>query len=188
VSSDPVAVFRGAPRPDIAQEFVAFCLSDEGQLLWNLKPGEPGGPQKIALRRLPVRRDLYTAANLKRFSDGDALPYERAKGFIYRKDLTGGALPAITALFRAMCMDPHDEMKSAWIAMNEPAGAGNNSKVSATFFDVSHVSYDRLMREFLPLFDKSSTLAGRRAMEKVSAVFRANYLRAGELAGKEGSP
>jgi len=188
VSSDPVAVLRGAPRPDIAQEFVAFCLSDEGQLLWNLKPGEPGGPEKVALRRLPVRRDLYTAANLKRFSDGDALPYERAKGFIYRKDLTGGALPAITALFRAMCMDPHEEMKTAWRVMNEKDGGGDGSPAAAKFFDVSHVSHDSLMRELAPLFEKSGTLAGRREMEKLSEVFRSNYLRACELAGKEGSP
>src|SRR5690606_20130872 len=77
LSVDPVAVFRGAPRPDIAQEFVRFCLSDEGQLLWNLRVGEPGGPREASPRRLPVRRDLYTPENLARFADPDALPYER---------------------------------------------------------------------------------------------------------------
>ncbi|WP_367872081.1 ABC transporter substrate-binding protein [Luteolibacter sp. Populi] len=85
ISVDPIAVFRGAPSPQIAQEFVTFVLSDQGQLLWNLKVGIPGGPREASPRRLPVRKDLYTPENITgKFADPVALPYERSGGFEYR--------------------------------------------------------------------------------------------------------
>ncbi|WP_367870446.1 ABC transporter substrate-binding protein [Luteolibacter sp. Populi] len=187
VSVDPVAVLSGAPRPDIAQEFVRFCLSDEGQLLWNLKLGEPGGPRNSALRRLPVRRNLYAPEHLRRFSDPDAMPYERDDKFVYRKGLTGGSLQVITAIFRAMCMDPHGEMKSAWMAMNQTSRSPESSLAGGIFFDVSHVSYAR-MNELVPLFAGNQASLARREMTAVSAIFRKNYLQARDIATKERNP
>lgn len=187
VSVDPVAVLTGAPHPDIAQEFVRFCLSDEGQLLWNLKLGEPGGPRKSALRRLPVRRDLYTPEHLRHFSDPDAFPYERADQFVYQKDLTGGSLQAITAIFRAMCMDPHDELSYAWRAINESSKGPATRAATEIFFDVSHVSYARL-NEFVLLFSKNDIPLAMREMTAVSEIFRRNYLRARETVKKMRKP
>jgi iron(III) transport system substrate-binding protein len=51
-SVDPVALLRGAPNKKVAVAFIEFSLSMEGQKLWNLKPGAPGGPAYFALRRL----------------------------------------------------------------------------------------------------------------------------------------
>ncbi len=186
LSVDPIGVMRGAPRPDIAQEFVRFCLSAEGQLLWNLRGGEPRGPRKTSLRRLPVRRDLYTPENLLRFADGDALPYERAGEFVYREELTGRAFGTMMALIRAMCIDPHEEMKSAWRAMCRGTGPGvslDDSEAGAVFFDVSHVSYERLMSELVPLVaNEGDKLATMREMTRISSAFRENYLNAAKLA------
>ena len=53
VGVDPIGVFRGAPDPALASEFIEFMVSEKGQKLWNWKPGTPGGPQRYALRRLP---------------------------------------------------------------------------------------------------------------------------------------
>ncbi len=192
LSVDPIGVMRGAPRPDIAQEFVRFCLSDEGQLLWNLRVGEAGGPREASPRRLPVRRDLYTPENLQRFADGDALPYERTGGFEYQGELTGKGFRAITALFRAMCIDPHEEMKAAWREMRENAGPGRaleDGAAGEVFFDVSHVSYERVMNELVPLLaNRDDTLSAMREMTKISITFRENYLNAAKLARKGGRP
>lgn len=191
LSVDPVAVFRGAPRPDIAQEFVQFCLSDEGQLLWNLRVGEPGGPRQVSPRRLPIRRDLYTPANLARFSDPDALPYERTGDFVYRPDLTGKAFTALGAIFRAMCIDPHEELKEAWHEMHATgprmtSKAGNEAEF--VFHDVSHVSYARVMDELVPLLaDKRDRLSAVKEMNRISRIFRENYRRAAEVARKGGA-
>ncbi len=43
MSADPVAILTGAPNPEIAQEFVKFCLTEEAQRLWFQKPGTEGG-------------------------------------------------------------------------------------------------------------------------------------------------
>ncbi|MGA2499760.1 MAG: hypothetical protein ABSH20_18650, partial [Tepidisphaeraceae bacterium] len=69
VSCDPVSLLRGAgaqaPKDRRAEtrqaaiRFIEFVLSEDGQKLWTYKPGSPGGPEKYALRRLPIRLDFY---------------------------------------------------------------------------------------------------------------------------------
>src|ERR1035437_4306376 len=44
VSVDPISLVRGAPHRELAERFIDFCLSPEGQQLWNTRVGEPGGP------------------------------------------------------------------------------------------------------------------------------------------------
>jgi len=191
LSVDPIAVFRGAPNMEIAQEFVTFCLSRDGQLLWNLKVGEPGGPRETSPRRLPVRRDLYTTDTLPMFSDPGALPYERSGGFEYKKDLTNPAFKALAQIFRAMCIDPHQEMKHAWMEMRENTGPAvkiEDTPAGKAFFDTSHLTYDRLMKEIVPLIAKKDPLATLREMSAISETFRSNYMKAAGLAEKGGRP
>ena len=68
-------MLRGAPHPEIALAFIEFVLSPDGQKLWNYRVGTPGGPEKFALRRLPVRKDFYVAANEPYRSDPGIDPY-----------------------------------------------------------------------------------------------------------------
>ena len=178
---DSVAVFRGAPHMEIAQEFVAFMLSDRGQLLWNKKPGSPGGPKDRALRRLPVRRDLYTEEFLTDCTDAEAMPYERTGQFVYQPELTGSAFNALRLIFRAMCMDPHEEMKEAWEKL-AVEGEGDLT----LFFDVSPVSYEWVMHELVPLMKNGEPIKLTRTMTEISKQFRENYSKAAE--GKGGRP
>lgn len=180
LSVDPVAVLRGAPNMAIAQEFVNFSLSERGQLLWNYRPGTPGGPARSALRRLPVRRDLYTPERLENFSDPDALPYERTGKFVYQPELTKPAFDALRLIFRAMCMDPHEELRRVW----ETNGEGP-PPADSPCFDISPVSYDKVMSELVPLIESGDALELTRRTAEISAWFRANYRSA---AGKGGPP
>ena len=50
VDSDPIAIAKGAEHRELAERFVRFVLSDDGQRLWNTRPGAPGGPRETALR------------------------------------------------------------------------------------------------------------------------------------------
>ncbi|MFO0831986.1 MAG: extracellular solute-binding protein [Phycisphaerales bacterium] len=75
IDADPASILRGGPDPELAKRFVEFCLSEEGQLLWQLRsqrdPGhvenpkdEAGrtmGPRMYELRRMPVRQDIIRA-------------------------------------------------------------------------------------------------------------------------------
>ena len=56
---DPISMLRGAPHAQIANRFIEFVLSEQGQCLWCLPPCEPMGPERYALYRQPVRRDVY---------------------------------------------------------------------------------------------------------------------------------
>jgi iron(III) transport system substrate-binding protein len=80
ISVDPIAMLRGAPDPELATAFMEYVLSEEGQGLWGYRVGVTGGPEKTALRRLPARRDFYTADKTALMSDGAEMPYLKSAG------------------------------------------------------------------------------------------------------------
>lgn len=119
VGVDAIALFRGAPHPHTAHAFLEFVFSPEGQALWNNKPGTPNGPQRTALRRLPIRKDMYSPARLQYFSDPSVLPYEQAQEFTYEPSWTAPRFDALRLGVRAMCIDTHDELTSTWQLLAE---------------------------------------------------------------------
>ncbi|OYU98862.1 MAG: iron ABC transporter substrate-binding protein, partial [Verrucomicrobiales bacterium VVV1] len=84
-SVDPVALLRGAKNKEVAIAFIEYVLSMDGQKLWNFQTGAPGGPERFALRRLPVRRDFYAREDWSKLrSDPEAQPFEQKEQLIYR--------------------------------------------------------------------------------------------------------
>lgn len=76
IDADPASIIRGGPEPELAKRFIEFCLSIEGQALWQFPPrtspasasnpmiagtDERMGPVQYRLRRMPVRRMMYAA-------------------------------------------------------------------------------------------------------------------------------
>lgn len=178
LSGDPIAVFRGAPNARVAQAFVEFVVSQQGQILWNAKPGAAGGPVAKALRRMPVRRDVYTTENWAIFTDGERMPYEGTGAFVYRPELTSKAFRTIRNLVRCMGIDAHDEMKQAWAELR---AAGFPAEATAVFFDVSAVAYNVMGQGDAKLESKDGLVAAQRASE-IGARFRAQYVKAAAMA------
>lgn len=178
LSGDPIAVMRGAPNPTVAQAFVEFVVSEPGQILWNAKPGTPMGPMAKALRRMPVRRDMYTAEHRANFTDGEHLPYEETGAFVYRPELTGKAFRTIRNLVRVVGIDSHEEMKSSWKALR---AANFPPQATAVFFDVTILDYTVMGQGDALLDAKDGLVAAKRASE-IGAKFRAQYQKAEELA------
>jgi ABC-type Fe3+ transport system substrate-binding protein len=178
LSGDPIAVMRGAPNPQVAQAFVEFVLEDAGQILWNAKPGTANGPVSKALRRMPVRRDIYSPQNQEHFSDGNMNPYEATGEFVYRPELTGKAFGTIRALVRIVGIDSHEEMKSAWKALREANFPPEAMKV---FFDVSVLDY-QTMKEGDPGLSSADALEAAARASELGAHFRAQYQRAEAMA------
>jgi len=129
VSADPISLLRGAPNREIAVRFVEFVISPEGQQLWTYRPGTIGGPQRFALRRLPIRRDFYPAPEHPelhnrhrehlRFSTDDLAdpsidPYQLARTFTYYPRWTASHFGVHRNLIRAMAMDAGHELQNAW--------------------------------------------------------------------------
>ncbi|MFN0129222.1 MAG: ABC transporter substrate-binding protein [Verrucomicrobiales bacterium] len=111
---DAIAMFRGAPNPAVAHAFLEFVLLPEGQALWNHRPGTPGGPRRMSLRRLPIRRDMYGPDQLVHFADPEVRPYEHAAEFTYVPSWTANRFNALRLGVRVMCIDTHAELTETW--------------------------------------------------------------------------
>jgi iron(III) transport system substrate-binding protein len=170
-------MFRGAPNADVAREFIAYVFSEEGQKLWNWKVGTPGGPEKYALRRMPLLPSLY-AGEFKPFrADPDVEPYELAKTFTYHEKWTAPLFRPIGFIFRVMCIDTHDELTEAWHALNQ---AGLPPDALAVLENVDAVDYAAAggrIREALGDKIKEVRLA-----KELADHFRQQYRRAADMA------
>ncbi len=181
LSSDPVAVLKGAPHAEVAQGFVEFCLSLEAQMLWFGKPGVSNGPKQRALHRTPIRRDIYTPDILALTTMPGARPYQDPGNFTYQKELTGGAFNTLRQLVKVMCIDSHEEMKSAWLAMSK---AGMPADALAVFSDVSIMPYSQGGKGD-PGFDGTDPLKTAAHAARIGEWFRANYRKAEQLAKQQ---
>lgn len=179
--ADPIAMFRGAPRPDLAHAFLRFVVSPEGQRLWNFRVGAPGGPSRTSLRRLPVRRDAYLPEELAYFTDPEDLPYQRGDFFTYRPEWTAESFEAIRFIIGIMCVNTHNELRDAWRAI---AQAGIPDEALEVFEDLGMVNYELANGGISEVLDGGSRLEEVRLARDLSDYFRGQYRRAERLARK----
>jgi ABC-type glycerol-3-phosphate transport system substrate-binding protein len=179
-SVDPIALLRGAPDREVAEAFIEYTLTLEGQKLWNFKPGTPGGPVRFALRRLPVRQDFYAHEEWKALrSDPDAAPFADEEHLIYHPEWTSGVFREMAFVVGAMCLDTHDELVSAWRAI---IAAGMPPQAMAKLSDMSAVDYDRTRGAIRQAFNSKDKVDEIRIASEVSAAFRRQYREAEALA------
>jgi iron(III) transport system substrate-binding protein len=124
IDADPVSILRGCPHPELAKHFVEFCLSEEGQALWQLpsqtdprgeknpkgEDGKPLGPRQYELRRMPARRVMYEKY-LDQFID-KANPFEIAS-----KTKPAGWRGALGMMMGAFAIDNAHLQRRAWAAL-----------------------------------------------------------------------
>lgn len=172
VSVDPVGMLRGAPDPELATAFMEFVLSDAGQGLWGLKAGVPGGPTKVALRRLPVRRDWYAEWRLPMMSDAEERPFEKAKQFHYEADWTGPVFNAVRFLIRVMCLDTHMELREAWV---ELARAGFPDEATRSFHELGMIDFDKAATHVTQTLASRDKAQETRLARQLGEAFRKQY-------------
>lgn len=124
IDADPVSVLRGGPEPELARAFIAYCLSDEGQALWNLPSqrdprgsGNPSvqdagksvrlGPVVSNLRRLPIRREFYRTYG--KYMTDQVDPYAIAS-----QNTPKGWRDAIAPMMAAFAVDVMRDQHEAW--------------------------------------------------------------------------
>ena len=181
-STDPIALLRGAPNKELARAFIDFVLSQDGQKLWNLRVGTPGGPERFALRRLPVRRDFYTDATLTALrADPTVNPYDEAGVMVYRPEWTGGLFRELSFVIRAVCMDAHPELVDAW---REAVTAGRPKRAMEKLSDLSRVSYDQVCGEIRQRLASRDKLDEMRLDQELNEHFRQQYREARKLAAE----
>lgn len=179
IGADPIGLLRGAPDPELAHCFMEFVLSPEGQKVWNYRRGEPGGPERISLRRPPIRRDFYTAENRVYMSDPEVNPYEIAKGFTYEAKWTGGVFNALRFIIRCACVDTHREQRDAWQAI---IAAGFPAEAMAAFEEVSAIDYDAASGRIADTLKAKNKIREVELARELAGQFREQYRRASALA------
>jgi len=179
IGVDPIGMFRGAPNADVAREFIEFVISLEGQKIWNWKVGTPGGPIKYALRRLPVRPELYAQEFATYRSDPQVQPYEQANAFVYHAAWTSPYFRSISFIVRAMCIDPHEELRAAWQAL---IAAHFPPEATKVFLNVSQVDYTAATGPIRDTLRSPNKIEEVKLAKTLSESFRAQYRKAAELA------
>ena len=186
VGADPVQILRGAPNRQVAEDFVEFLLSVEGQKLHAFKAGTPGGPEKNTLSRAPVRRELYQPEYAPHLFKADYNPYAAGADFEYRGKLTGRYYTLLRQVIKALMLDPHEEMQSAWRAIIAAGGPEKVPEAMAKFNELPFEYADAAAAA------KSLAIGKEHSASDVAAVLRSwsqrareNYREAERLA-KEG--
>ncbi|MBI5693058.1 MAG: ABC transporter substrate-binding protein [Verrucomicrobia bacterium] len=184
-SVDPVALLRGARNRAAAVAFIEYSVSMEGQKLWNFRPGTPGGPDRFALRRLPVRRDFYTVEAWKpwRTDPGDA-PFDTPAPLIYREAWTGRIFREMALVIRVMCHDTHPELQRAWRAI-QAAPAARRGPALERLQDLAFVDYDEVARTVKARLGAKNKVEELRLVQELAERFRAHY-RAAEVIATSG--
>jgi iron(III) transport system substrate-binding protein len=179
IGADSIALLRGAPHPQVAKAFIDFVLKLEGQKIWDFRVGTPGGPERYALRRLPIRREFYQEPLRGYMADQEADPYRDAQAFEYHEAWTAPLFSAIRFLVRVMCIDSRDELVSARKAIgNDPV----ESPAFQKLLDVSRVRYDIAMQQVRDTLRSADRVKEVRLAEELTTYFRNQYREAERMA------
>lgn len=196
ISGDPISLLRGSENKELALRFMEYVLSEEGQKLWNYKPGTPGGPTSSALRRLPVRRDFYPSADnatidaksrehskytSDNFLDPKVDAYSLANDFMYRYRWTGKHFSFFRQFIRAMCMDSGVELRAATKAIIDAGGPEKCPQAMEALMRMPAKPYPMSWTSSL----ENSDLDTMECMREWTIFFRNTYKEAERLA-KEG--
>jgi ABC-type Fe3+ transport system substrate-binding protein len=181
-SVDPIALLRGAPHQSVAVAFIEFVLSLDGQKLWNFRTGTPGGPERFALRRLPVRKDFYDHQDWSALrSDPEVNPYAERDALVHHDEWTAALFVQMEFIIRVMDVDTHPELARAWKAVIHAPPAAR-AKALQALQDLSAVDYDQALGRI------SKAIASKNKVEAVTLArdlgdfFRGNYGRAERFA------
>lgn len=112
ITPDPVGILYGThgKQLELANHFIEFLLSPQGQRLWILNPNQPGGPRLRALHRPPIRQDVYT--NRSGWSD-DTDYFTDANGFNERAAWMG-MMTDLRPIWAAAWIDDRDDLLNAY--------------------------------------------------------------------------
>jgi ABC-type Fe3+ transport system substrate-binding protein len=118
ITPDTIAILKGAAHLETAQMFLDFVMSEEGQKLWMLKAGSPGGPAKYNLMRMPVLPKTYddcppseSCITLNPFKFQGSGFHDAEKG-TSRRGL-------VADLMKSLLIQPHNELVDCWKAVQK---------------------------------------------------------------------
>ena len=178
ITPDPVAILHGTHgrRLELAQHFVEFLLSVPGQKLWELKVGQPGGPVERALRRPPVRQDVYN--DRAGWSDEDINPFQTANGFNQRNDWMA-LFTDSRPIWVAAWIDSRDALKRAYATILRVPDYHRRKALIESLADlpINMSDVEALRRQRISMQTSNGDVDAWRARQQLrwAARFRAHY-------------
>jgi ABC-type Fe3+ transport system substrate-binding protein len=119
ISPDSIAILKNPPHPEMARHFVQFVLSREGQLLWMLPKGSPGGATRNIINRMSVQPALYD--QLAGTTPVLTNPFKLHTTFTYAAAIGSKRRAILSVLIAARMIDTHDRLVPAWATLNSTA-------------------------------------------------------------------
>ena len=119
ITPDSIAILKNPPHPELARHFVEFVLSREGQLLWMLPKGAPGGATRNIINRMSVQPALYD--ELSGVTPILTNPFKMRSDLVYSQSLGSKRRAILSVLIAAWMIDTHDVLAPAWKALHSPA-------------------------------------------------------------------
>jgi ABC-type glycerol-3-phosphate transport system substrate-binding protein len=199
-TADPITLLRGAPNPDLTQQFVAWLLTPDAQALWQRSLADGSDdlvrPKQYELRRQPLRSDLYDGTARASWVDQELNPYPTAVPF---PEGTPSYFSMVAPVTKAMASEIHSDMVSAWRALNDAIDSNHPKldEMKALFYamppeltltwpddelaknwqaiqrDASHPRYNEVVEHLDAFKEQLGTLSDR----KDSAVLEANRIK-----------
>ena len=115
VNPDSIAILKGAPQLEIAQDFIRFTMGERGQKLWMLAKGQPGGPREFNLNRMSVLPHLYGTMTGVRAVQIN--PFEWKSDLDYDSTLGGSRWPVLNDLVGSLVIELLGDLRTAWSAI-----------------------------------------------------------------------
>ncbi len=123
VTPDVVSVVKTAADARLAEQFVRFCLSEQGQAIWSVD-ADGREESNHTLYHYPIKPSLYESQKGKLAVEDN--PFETDFGIQIDLKLAAKQAEALVPLTEAMCNGNHILLQQAWAAvqksgMNETA-------------------------------------------------------------------
>jgi ABC-type Fe3+ transport system substrate-binding protein len=116
ITPDAIAILKNPPHLELARHFLEFVLSSEGQRLWMLPKGTPGGSTRNVINRMSVVPALYNelAGTTPILSN----PFQMKSDFVYSQQLSSKRRAILSVIIAAWMIDTHDLLAPAWQALH----------------------------------------------------------------------
>jgi hypothetical protein len=109
INGDGIGVLKGAPHSELAEQFLAFVLSDAGQRIWYSALGTPGGPQEFDLGKLPIIPELIGSTPTSSVVSENPFTWKISQR--YDAELGSARWNIVNDLFGVFVIDVHDRLK-----------------------------------------------------------------------------
>jgi ABC-type Fe3+ transport system substrate-binding protein len=180
-SPDPIAVLRGAKRPDLAKKFVEYALSLDGQKLLGFRVGVDGGPAKKTMCRTPILKTIYEKKYEKFRVNPHINPYEASASFVSHDEWTDPVFSISGLIIKLVFIDNNIELVDAWGAILRARAEGRTKEAEdaeAIMTNLSELEYVNVIGNLSKVFGNKNITLVLKFQNDLCNSFRKRYILA----------